>query len=146
MFSDEREYDDDGNQVNWYDQLKRITKGAELFTVKALVAPPNHEDSAWVTIGTITLTTDLFTSQFGDDRLFFEHARLTQDRDFWPEDWLVFDRGNDPKFDQTEEFIWGTHVPEGVWPDNDAEAKAFYMEQQRTYGCPFQWLLDSLSA
>ena len=71
MFSDEKEYDADGNQVNWYDQLKTIKKGAELFSVKALVAPPNHSDYAWVTIGTITLTTDLYTSEFGDDRLFF---------------------------------------------------------------------------
>ena len=33
-------------------------------------------------------------------------------------------------------------VPLGVWPEDNAEAEAFYIEQVRETGCPFAWLLS----
>jgi len=93
------ETDADGNQVMWYDQLKRIPSGSTLFTIKALTAPPGHEDSRTVTIGTIQTATDLFTSVAGDERLFFGHNDVRNDRDLWPDSWNRLDRQNDPRFD-----------------------------------------------
>ena len=70
MFSDQR------GDKNWYAQLKTIKKGSKLFTVKALTAPVGFAGSELKDIATIELTTDLFTSAFGDARLFFQHARV----------------------------------------------------------------------
>ena len=55
MFSQTAEYDDDGNQVSWMDQMARIESGAELFTVEALTAPTGVDGSDRVDIATITL-------------------------------------------------------------------------------------------
>ena len=84
--------------------------------MKALTAPPGAEGSKWVPIATIELVTDLYTSKFGDERLFFQHAKTNGDRAFWPEDWMRPDRQNDPQTPQTKENIWGTFVPKNVWP------------------------------
>ena len=66
MFSESR------TSTEWYDQLiNGISSGADLFTVRALTAPAGDPDSEWIDIATITLTSDLFTSKFGDERLFF---------------------------------------------------------------------------
>lgn len=70
MFPLDKELDDDGNQVMWYDQIKRIPSGSELFTVNALTAPVGV-GGVWEPIATIKLATDLHTSQFADGRLFF---------------------------------------------------------------------------
>ena len=71
MFSSEKEIGEDGKQVSWLEQLQRLESGSELFTVRGLTAPPGHEDSEWVDIATIRLTSELHTSRFGDERLFF---------------------------------------------------------------------------
>ena len=91
QFSEGKEIGDDGNQVSWYDQLKRIPSGSELFTVKALTAPEGI-GGTWEPIATIKLSTELYTSQFGDERLFFEHMKTNLDRDYWPDTWLREDR------------------------------------------------------
>jgi hypothetical protein len=64
----------------WYDQLKReFSDGDTLFTVKALTAPPGVPESREVVIGSIVLTSDLYTSVAGDERLFFEHEPVRND-------------------------------------------------------------------
>lgn len=114
----------------WYDQLKRIENGDTLFTVKALTAPPGVPGSDWVDIARITLTTDMYTSVFGDERLFFQHARTGADRAYWPQQWLRPDARNDPRINQTAANTWGTFVPEGVWPVNQDEARDMFAEQE----------------
>ena len=70
--------------------------------------------------------------------------KLNGDRDFWPDSWRRLDREIDPKIAQTRDNLWGDFVPAGVWPVDQEEAKAMFMEQEAS-GCPFQWLLDALS-
>jgi len=49
-----------------------------------------------VPIAKIELITDLYTSKFGDERLFYAHEKTNPDRAFWPDDWMRPDRQNDP--------------------------------------------------
>ena len=136
----------DGVQVKWYDQLKRIKAGAKLFQVNALTAPVGA-GGVWVPIATIELLTDLYTSTFGDTRLFFSHERVNHDRIYWPKTWFKADGESDPRWAKTEENTWGNWVPaeeDGGWPSNDADAKAMYMDQQQTHGCPFYWLIEAI--
>jgi len=39
LFSSEKQYDSEGNQVNWYDQLRTFQAGTTLYDVMALDAP-----------------------------------------------------------------------------------------------------------
>ena len=113
MFSESR------SETEWYDQLRTgIRRGAELFTVKALTAPAGDASSEWIDIATITLTSNLFTSKFGDERLYFQHARTNADRTYWPEGWNRLDARIDPRIEQTPANLWGDFVPAGVWPVN----------------------------
>ena len=61
------------------------TKGDKLFDVKALIDPlvPVAEQE-WVKIGEIILDSDMYTSLFGDERLFFRHQRVETDKRYWP--------------------------------------------------------------
>ena len=68
---------------------------------------------------------DLYTSRFGDERLHFQHVRIWNDYRFWDRTWKL--NNEDMHIDQTEENTWGRTVPE-VWPDNEEDAQAFYLE------------------
>mmetsp|Transcript_20843 Transcript_20843/g.25549 ORF Transcript_20843/g.25549 Transcript_20843/m.25549 type:complete len:253 (-) Transcript_20843:28-786(-) len=132
LFTNTREFDDDGKQVSWLDQMKRIPSGASLFTVRALTAPAGIPNSRWVDIGTIDLASELVTSKFGDERLFFAHMKVKEDRDFWPSGWSRADGKIDPKFDSANRNdIWGDFVPaedKGGWPSDPEGAKTMYMQ------------------
>lgn len=83
------EFDENGNQVMFYDQLKTIKAGETILEVYALTAPPAL-DGQLVKIADIVLSTDLYTSRFGDERLHFQHVRVWNDYAYWPREW----RGN----------------------------------------------------
>jgi len=55
-----------------------------MFTVSAIESPSSQPE----TIGTIVLTSELSTSKFGDEALFFKHQRMEDDFDLKP-DWLA---------------------------------------------------------
>ena len=111
--------------------------------VYALTAPPSYEGgSERVKIAEIKLLTELYTSKHGDERLYFQHKRARTDLRYFPDEWRQLAKDTEECFDNKDEAnIFGTEVPEGVWPDNDADAKDFFIDQQKTYGCPFAWLL-----
>ena len=99
----------------FYDQLKTtIADGDTLFEVYAMTAPPDL-DGELVKIADIVLTSDLYTSRFGDERLHFQHVRVWNDYQFWPREWRR--AHNDVHIDQTPENTWGRTVP-AVWPED----------------------------
>lgn len=67
---DEKELDADGNQVMFYDQLKRIQAGETILEVYAKTAPESLGGEL-VKIADLVLLSNLFTSKFGDERLHF---------------------------------------------------------------------------
>ena len=77
-FPDSPQYDSDGNQITWYDQLKTIKSGESVLEVFAMTAPPALNGEL-VKIADIVLETDLYTSVFGDERLHFQHVRVMND-------------------------------------------------------------------
>ena len=132
-----------GKQVWWYDQLSTIEAGATLFQVNALTAPLGA-GGEWVPIATIELVTDLITSTFGDNRLFFSHKKVSHDRKFWPLEWFRADAESDPSWLISDpENTWGNWAPT-TWPTDDGSAKKMYQFYQTEYGCPFYWLLEAL--
>ena len=108
----------------FYDQLKTITEGQTVLEVYAVTAPPDL-DGELVKIADIVLMTDFYTSRFGDERLHFQHVRVWNDYRFWPYQWRS--QSGDVHIDQTEENTWGRTVP-AVWPENEEDAQAFYLE------------------
>jgi len=129
-FSPDKEYEEleDGIKrwVWWYEQLQRIPEDSTIFEVFGWTAPEKL-DGELVKIADIKLRSALHTSEFGDNRLFFRHQGIAKDRKFWPKAWRR--TGDDPWFSRkVEKNIWGFEVPEGVWPDDEDEAKALYDE------------------
>ena len=119
--------------------------------VWALTAPPALEDeSEWIKIADLVLMSDLVTSTFADERMYFQHFKVSRDRNVWPDSWLEADA--DPVFDKDDaDQIWkkgrkGGYLPPGyVWPDDREEAKTKYLETVEEFNCPFAWLLQPLS-
>ena len=78
--------------------------------------------------------TDITTSKFGDERLYFQHDRFT--------DWKLYNRAwksLDKVRDDTED-RWPNVVP-NTWPTTEDAAKTLYEEQVSRFGCPFAWVL-----
>ena len=125
----------------FFDQLKRIKKGEVLFTVFGWTAP-NEEgfDGRRVKIAEVKLKTDLYTSEFGDERLFFKHTDIRNDMvEHWSADWFLLREDKYQK--RTEKSTWGNTVPD-TWPSTDEEAQEMYIAQVSEHGCPFAWLLE----
>ena len=91
-----------------------------------MTAPEGVEGSQLVKIADIVLRTQLLTSAWGDANLYFRHRGVFNDYKFWPRLWRQ--EHADVHFRKTEESIWGFEVPQGVWPETDDEAEAFYIE------------------
>ena len=71
MFSAEKPIDLDGNQINWYDQLRdNFFAGDIIYKVTALNAPEALGGER-IHVANIKLLTNLFTSIYGDELLFF---------------------------------------------------------------------------
>ena len=134
--SEHYQFSDTRTGTPWYEQLMSITADPErpLLTVYALTAPLQLNGER-VKIGSIELDSQLTTSVFGDERLYFQHLRGPQDKKLYKKEWKQFD------FKRTEEHTsWGRWAP-ATWPTTNEEAKYKYMEQERLFGCPFAWLL-----
>jgi len=137
-FDSAKEFDSEGNQIMWYDQLKDAHElGDTIYEVHALTAP-EALGGELVKIADINLMTELHTSRWADENLYFRHKGLYWDFRYWPKDWRHHERAwnfhmMNPKTDT---------VPAG-WPtDDDEKAKAMYEDQVANYGCPFAWLLQ----
>lgn len=119
-------YTVNGNKVSWLDQLRdNIKDGDTIMEAWAWTGPPDLPGSEHVHIANIVLKTDLYTSVFGDNRLFFQHRRAHRDYRRWPAAW---DDHKHDWFEKNEDTIWGKEVPQGVWPTNDEDAENFYIQ------------------
>jgi len=74
-FSSDKEYNSDGSQVMFYDQLKTIESGSTLFEVHAM-DNARSKGGKLVKIADIVLTTPLVTSKWGDSSLYFRHRPI----------------------------------------------------------------------
>ena len=72
---------------NWYDQVKQVAVlGETILEVWAKTDP--YDTESWVHIANIELLSDMVTSLFGDQRLYFGHKRFGYDKTYWPNmDW-----------------------------------------------------------
>ena len=68
----------------------------------------------WVEIAQIVLESDLQTSLFADERLFFAHALLQIDRTYWDDSWILPDKFTDPR-DNDDDSKWLLGVPENTY-------------------------------
>lgn len=145
--------------AEWYDRLRdhfnvlcadttgngHCAAGVPLLDVYAWTAPEGKQDlnenprgDDRVKIATIELQTKLYTSEEGDNRLFFQHIRANKDYRVFPREWK---RNNEPDFpDFTRERIpkdqWGKfpaikdltkedhQAGNWPWPSNDVDAEA----------------------
>lgn len=98
---------------------------------------PKALDGVLVHIADIILKSDLYTSRGGDERLFFQHKRVSNDRIFWPREWKRLNE--DVKLSRDVGEFSGI----ANWPTTDNLAEEFYIsEVTSSSGCPFAWLLQ----
>lgn len=145
--TDEQKFDADGNQIHWVDHVKdTLTEGDVIYEVYAQYEPffPGTEDDELVLddklvmIAEIKLQTDLVTSEWADEKLFFQHKQIAKDRKFWPRSWRRLNE--DPRFDKRDpDNVFGNETP--AWPQDTEEAKELFADQMETWGCPFEWLM-----
>ncbi len=136
-FDSKKELNSDGDQIMWYDQLKDAhVQGDIIYEVHALTAP-SHLGGELVKIADIKLLTELHTSQWADQNLYFRHKGLYWDFKHWEQSWINHERSwNYERMNRQN-----NSVKEG-WPIHDDEdAKAMYEDQVANHGCPFAWLL-----
>ena len=97
----------------------------------------NHRNGPTETkIAEVVLKTDLYTSTWADESLFFRHKDVNLDRKYWSRGLKRL--GEDFVFSRKD--IWGTEVND-FWPTNRAAAKETFMAQMEEYDCPFAWLI-----
>lgn len=78
----EREYDANGREIPFYEQLTKIPSGSKLFEVWARDVPDDPrpyrypQGSKVQHIANVVTHSPIITSNFGDKRLFFEHEFL----------------------------------------------------------------------
>ena len=74
-------------------------------------------DADWVQIANVKLLSDLVTSEFGDNRLFFQKERAIKDQKYWHWEWREKARSLEIGMSQMkgDGDIWEGTVPEG-WP------------------------------
>jgi len=123
-----------------------LTEGDVIYEVYAQTEPmfPGEEEEGFVLedklvmIAELKLKTDLVTSKWGDESLFFQHRQIFKDRKFWPRSWKRLNE--DVRFDKKDpDNVFGNTTP--AWPEDTEEAKELYVEQMNTWGCPFEWLM-----
>ena len=119
----------------WVERLQEIGfEGEHILDVWAMDTPGDE----LVKIAEVVLNSDLVTSKFGDERLFFQHVRTNKDRRFWTRETKKADKDIDPKITPREIHEWDT----SEWPTDDEEAaEDMFMDQIAGGGCPFAWLL-----
>jgi len=132
----------DDNTREWYKPLKEIPEGTDLFEVWGW-SKPKSCDGEYHKIAVIRLQTKLYTSVAGDNRLYFQHRRVTGDRRYWNK--CGKDLNEDLKFPKNENTVWGiADLPVyDEWPTDREEAEEEYnLQLAENNGCPFAWLLD----
>ena len=144
--------------TTWFEQLQgdKIPAGTKLFDVLGLadmptcsgrdcepVNPCDHTDEELTKIGEIHSRTEFTQSLWGDEGLYFRHGKFNDDTDSiyggtvggtstFRSRWLL-------KFDEDE---WGEYpVDSFVPPETNQDEIVSGMEN---FGCPFQWIIDSL--
>ena len=65
-FPSTRQYDGEGNEIQFFDQLQTIPEGTTLFEVWAHDIPTWEEGGTFTHIANVKLESDLITSAFGD--------------------------------------------------------------------------------
>lgn len=106
--------------TNWLDEFATIPAGTKLFTVYAWSAPAELGGTE-MEIGSINITSQFTTSNWGDEKIYFRHQRMTDDLAIHPE--------------------WEHYVPkfEGMFK------KPSYMAlDQQESDCPFANILQYL--
>jgi len=129
-------------------------RGSKIFKVWALMTPPGHSsEEERVHIADVHLESDLYTSKFGDEKLFFLHKKMYDDTKNWPASW----RRTKPDFTREKTGHLGANFPtydldedseEWPWPDTYYQARRMRVESQIAtepdefgfVGCPFSWL------
>ena len=122
-FESQYQFPDFKTDTPWYEQLTSITDDSDtpLLEVYALTAPLQKLGER-VKIGKIQLMSELTTSKFGDERLYFQHIAGFKDTKRYPWSWSKYDIKR-----SSEDSGWGNIVP-NTWPKTDAEAKSKFME------------------
>lgn len=95
-----------------------------------------------VHIANVKLQTDLLASELSDEFIYFRHRPQHLDRRYFKNRNWTRHLMRTQRFVKNEDTIWNQEVPEGVWPEDNEEAEAFYIAQQEEFGCPFAWLLQ----
>ena len=94
------------------------------------------------------LKTDLKTSLWADQSLFFKHDRVRIDRRYWNkplwnlEEDIRFDQQDpDNQFCTDKRRCSDRSEQLAQWPDESDVAKQLFMDHSSQHGCPFAWLL-----
>ena len=74
----------------WHQQLSSIPSGSHVLDVYALTKPISFGGDR-IKIGEIHTESELTTSVFGDERLFYQHLKVSDDSDFWENGWRALD-------------------------------------------------------
>lgn len=108
--------------------------GSTLFSVMARNLPEGQRGSEVVNIADIRMNSNMITSRFGDERLFFQHRGMREDHELQPQ-W----RRHIPQVQDTD---W-PRINLDEWPTDDDEAKAWFRGSVSEHKCPFAWLLGN---
>ena len=81
----------------WYEDIKSsIDQGEVLYEVFAYRPATTVASEEEIKIANVRLNSLLFTSNWGDEHLYFRHHRIGRDRGYWPKDLKELDE--DPFF------------------------------------------------
>lgn len=122
----------DGVELKWYEQLTTmgLDHGTNLFNVMARKEPLDHKAEK---IAEVRLESDIVTSAFGDQRLFFKHEKKKTDFDVQGSCAFPFTVKNNGFID--------TLGVKDDWPDTNERAEAWVRGSINEHSCPFAWLL-----
>jgi hypothetical protein len=141
--------DEDENEDNerwfWWARLRNQLKaGDTVYEVYGLTAP-EALGGVEVKIADVKMQTDLYTSELGDEHLYFRHRPLHKDIGKYKErSWKVHEN-NTNRFERNEDTVWQDEdFPEDVWPEDNEDAEWFFIEQVEAFGCPFAWLVGMI--
>ena len=125
-----------------------------LFDVKARYDPDDVSTDDLPSVGTIWLTSDLYRSTFGDERLFFQHETITRDLNKMKlqgdtgaqrrKDWIRHMKDNNQKntVEKTDlEFFVDMLIANPLEEDNDGAMETVEEGLLGEHECPFAWFL-----
>ena len=84
----------DEPKLDWYEDLKTIPVGTNIFDIEAFNAPEEF-GGVLTKIGEIRLKTRLHTSLWGDTKMYFRHKRQRTDYKYWDKAWKRAYRASD---------------------------------------------------